>query len=328
MTVAAGNSCVGMPPTVVGGGSVPAAVPGAAGQPASLEQVVAQLDVVVTQLEQLVAQMTPAGSVAGAQAGASELGTEPVVGGGAPAASVAPVAGACAMQDPAQAPVQSPTQSVTQAPVTSVPQSGAPDAGQRTQPASHAGHAGHAGHTGRGRKRRGQQSATTPPAAPTGAGSADQAPPPTAGTRTRRTEAVRAFDIPRANPRSPQEAIAWARAQAEHSTKNWYNLCLNFVAQTYGWSHSGVDTAIHHYSTVPASMRHDKDRNPPPGSLVYWDTGSGRAGHVALYLGNGQIASNDIVSKGKISIVPMSDIEDKWGAEYVGWTPPYFPKGS
>ena len=57
---------------------------------------------------------------------------------------------------------------------------------------------------------------------------------------------------------------------------------------------------------------------------MFWYTGEGRAGHVAVYLGDGKIASNDIRRNGKIDIVPMSEISQKWGAKYLGWTPPYF----
>ena len=77
---------------------------------------------------------------------------------------------------------------------------------------------------------------------------------------------------------------------------------------------------------MPAGMRHDGDRDPAPGALLFWST-SGRAGHVALYLGGGQIASNDIITDGQISVVPATDIETKWGATYLGWSPPYFPGG-
>ncbi|MFF3934130.1 NlpC/P60 family protein [Streptomyces hirsutus] len=128
------------------------------------------------------------------------------------------------------------------------------------------------------------------------------------------------------NPRSTAAAIAWARQEAAGGGRNWYRACLAFVARTYGWSYSGVQYAIDHYRQMPASMRHDRDRTPPPGALMYWDTGQ-RAGHVALYLGGGKIASNDIRRKGYIDVVDASDIETVWGATYLGWAPPYFPKG-
>ncbi|MFK0142550.1 peptidase M23 [Streptomyces murinus] len=128
------------------------------------------------------------------------------------------------------------------------------------------------------------------------------------------------------NPRSVAEAIAWAKAHSgAHSADDWYQRCLAFTATVYGWSYSGVVYAIDHYKVVPASMRHDGDRHPPPGALMYWDTGH-RAGHIAVYLGNGKIASNDILRPGYIDVVDAGLVESKWGAKYIGWTPPYFPK--
>ncbi|MFF4392934.1 NlpC/P60 family protein [Streptomyces sp. NPDC001552] len=128
------------------------------------------------------------------------------------------------------------------------------------------------------------------------------------------------------NPRSTQDAIAWAREEARTGGNKWYRMCLAFTAVTYGWNSSGTGFAIDHYQQMPASMKHDKDRNPPPGALMFWDTGQ-RAGHVAVYLGNGEIASNDIKRPGYIDVVPATEIETKWGATYLGWAPPYYPNG-
>ncbi|CAM5453731.1 hypothetical protein SALBM311S_05310 [Streptomyces alboniger] len=128
------------------------------------------------------------------------------------------------------------------------------------------------------------------------------------------------------NPRSTADAVAWARREAESGSTEWYRRCLAFVAIANGWSFSGTNYAIDHYWEMPSRMRHNRDRNPPVGALMYWSTDS-RAGHVAIYVGNGEIASNDIREPGRISIVPATDIESKWGATYQGWAPPYFPKG-
>jgi hypothetical protein len=136
-----------------------------------------------------------------------------------------------------------------------------------------------------------------------------------------------AASLPRGNPRGVEEAISWARAQAASGSGGWYRRCLAFVAQAYGWGFSGTPYAIDQYTAVmPTALRHDGDRNPPPGALLFWTTGA-RAGHVALYVGGGMVASNDIEVDGQISIVPASDIESRWGATYVGWSPPYFPGG-
>ncbi|MFD3714933.1 peptidase M23 [Streptomyces sp. NPDC058677] len=126
------------------------------------------------------------------------------------------------------------------------------------------------------------------------------------------------------NPRSTADAVKWAQREADSGSLEWYQWCLKFVAQSYGWTSAGSRYAIDHYFTMPSTMRHNRDRNPPVGALMFWST-DGRAGHVALYVGNGQIASNDIREPGRISIVPATDIESKWGATYQGWAPPYFP---
>lgn len=134
----------------------------------------------------------------------------------------------------------------------------------------------------------------------------------------------RSLYTPLPNPRTPASAVRWARSMA--GDYGWLNLCLNFTAQAYGWDHSGTRYAIDHWLFTPNSMRHHRTRNAPAGALMFWDTGL-RAGHVALSLGNGYVASNDIVTPGRISIVPAWTIDDRWNARYLGWTPPYFPDG-
>ncbi|MFK0296335.1 peptidase M23 [Streptomyces sp. NPDC090442] len=128
------------------------------------------------------------------------------------------------------------------------------------------------------------------------------------------------------NPRSVPEAIAWAKAHAgAGSNSGWYQRCLAFTAIVYGWNFSGVNYAIDHFHVVPKDMQHPGDRNPPPGALLYWDTGH-RAGHIAVYLGDGKAASNDILRPGYIDIVDADLFEKKWGAKYLGWTVPVFPR--
>lgn len=128
------------------------------------------------------------------------------------------------------------------------------------------------------------------------------------------------------NARSVAEAIQWAMDHAgPNSTADWYRRCLAFTANLYGWSFSGVTYANDRYRVVPASMRHDGDRHPPPRALMYGGIGRG-AGHIAVYLGGGKIAGNGILRPGCIGIVDAGLIESKWGTKYIGWTPPDFPK--
>jgi cell wall-associated NlpC family hydrolase len=56
---------------------------------------------------------------------------------------------------------------------------------------------------------------------------------------------------------------------------------------------------------------------------VFWTGGSHGFGHVAISLGNGKIASSDILRTGKVDVVPLSMIQQKWGLHYAGWAPPY-----
>ncbi|MFD6879707.1 MULTISPECIES: peptidase M23 [unclassified Streptomyces] len=129
------------------------------------------------------------------------------------------------------------------------------------------------------------------------------------------------------NPRSTAEAIEWAKRQPAKRQGIWWRRCLAFTAIVFGWNVSGVESAAIHYRQMPAHMKHNGSRDVPPGALMYWDTGM-EWGHVAVYLGDGQVISNDIRRPGYLDIVPAAEIESKWGAKYLGWAPPYFPKGS
>lgn len=129
------------------------------------------------------------------------------------------------------------------------------------------------------------------------------------------------------NRRSTSEAIAWAKSQPALNQKIWWRACLEFAARVHGWRAAGVVSAITHYHVMPARMKHPGSRDVPPGALMYWTT-SNPHGHVSVYLGDGMIISNDVLRPGYVDVIPASDIESKWGAKYVGWAPPYFPKGA
>ena len=116
-------------------------------------------------------------------------------------------------------------------------------------------------------------------------------------------------------------AIAKAYAEAAHGTRNWYRRCDMFVAYCYGLGASGYSTAAEHSRKIPKEMHH-MDRNPPAGATLFW---GGGAGHVALAVGGGKAASNDVRRSGKIDIVPLEELF-KWmgNHNYEGWTPPYY----
>ncbi|WP_240796302.1 C40 family peptidase [Streptomyces sp. RFCAC02] len=134
------------------------------------------------------------------------------------------------------------------------------------------------------------------------------------------------FDVD--NPRSPAEAVNAARRAVDQT--GWYRMCDQFVAQAYGYRNSGSHTANAHWDRlVEAGLTHPGDNSPPPGALLFYDTGQS-AGHVALYLGDDQVASNDILDihpgEGRIAIVPRHQLTDGlWQLNYRGWAEPGFP---
>lgn len=129
------------------------------------------------------------------------------------------------------------------------------------------------------------------------------------------------FALALGNPRSCRDAVRWAVAMAE-GPPVWKRRCLNFVAQAYGYRASGVLTAADFW--VGAAERYPPTALPPVGALVFWATDD-PAGHVALSLGDGMVVSNDITGPGVISVVPLTEIGQRWGAHYLGWAPPHFP---
>ncbi len=143
------------------------------------------------------------------------------------------------------------------------------------------------------------------------------------------TDPVADFEV--RNPRTPNEAIA-AAWNAEGET-GWYRQCDRFVAQAYGYANSGSATANDHWARlVDAGLAHPGDTSPPAGALLFYDTGQA-AGHVALYLGDNLVASNDVLDdyrgEGEIAVVPRDELTDgHWRLSYRGWAEPAFPGAS
>ncbi|MGW0333493.1 M23 family metallopeptidase [Streptomyces sp. NPDC003011] len=124
-------------------------------------------------------------------------------------------------------------------------------------------------------------------------------------------------------PRSPAQAIQAARKA--NGMSGWYRLCELFVEQAYGTRAVHASANVGWQAAVSGGYAHPGDSRPPPGALLYYDTGE-KAGHVALYLGRDQVASNDIVTNGQISIVSRKELTDgRWRLRYRGWAEPRFP---
>jgi surface antigen len=120
-------------------------------------------------------------------------------------------------------------------------------------------------------------------------------------------------------PHSMAEAFAFGASQDAHATLNWHNRCDNFVAQAYGLAHSGYNTASQHWAGIPGGYK--GGGTPPPGALVFWNTGPD--GHVALSVGGGNVYTTDFVRDGHVDVARANDITKRWG-HYAGWSYPYF----
>lgn len=131
------------------------------------------------------------------------------------------------------------------------------------------------------------------------------------------------------------QALAYAKQQAAKPTRDWHNLCLQFVRTCLGVpalqpnAKKGWENADRrHPTTNPADI--------PAGVPVWFKTGTVNW-HVALSAGDGACYSTD-VPRGKISKIAISTLCRSWGITLLGWsedinevrvyTPPATPAGA
>lgn len=124
-----------------------------------------------------------------------------------------------------------------------------------------------------------------------------------------------------------QQAVARALTLVGHA--GYYQLCARLAANIWGRPRAGYISAAEQWNAMTVAGRaHQGDRRPPVGALLFWSTG-GPYGHVAVYVGDGHIVSNDIGDRvagaGGVYLVETGAIESKWNADYLGWAPPIYP---
>lgn len=117
-------------------------------------------------------------------------------------------------------------------------------------------------------------------------------------------------------PAGLDAAVAAARREALHPTQDLHNQCLKAVRTWLGIPFL-FGSAIVAWSHVPVGDRFG-GHHPPAGYPMFWRVGS--FGHVALSAGGGKCYSTDIKRRGRVDLVPMSLIHDRWGAHYLGFT--------
>lgn len=119
-------------------------------------------------------------------------------------------------------------------------------------------------------------------------------------------------------PRSPADAIAWGMGQSRSPSQNWYRMCLVFVRSCFGLNGyyptagSAWDNAAHKHPTSDGN-------SIPAGVPVFWET-LGTADHVALSIGGGKCLSTDVTAPGRVSVVGINELSDKWNCSLQGWT--------
>ncbi|MFI5696479.1 CHAP domain-containing protein [Kribbella sp. NPDC051586] len=109
----------------------------------------------------------------------------------------------------------------------------------------------------------------------------------------------------------------------------YYQLCARLASNIWGHPRSGYYSAAEQWAQMVSSGNaHPDDRRPPVGALLFWST-DGPYGHVAVYVGNERIVSNDIGDRvpgqGGVYLVGVGAVEQRWGATYLGWAPPIYP---
>ena len=110
-------------------------------------------------------------------------------------------------------------------------------------------------------------------------------------------------------------AVSWSQGQV--GSTRWAGRCQAFVQSSYATS--GYKTAAEAASKI--GLRQGSIATVPRGALIYFGANcpgvTGKAGHVGISLGNGQMIS----ALGKVAITNLKK-NTKWKSAYSGWTYP------
>lgn len=131
---------------------------------------------------------------------------------------------------------------------------------------------------------------------------------------------VSTVGLPRQPRWQPQQAVAYALSEVIAPDMNYQNQCDKFTAWCYGYEGSGYISAIEHWNAIPRNFKFG-NLATLSGSLVFYSIGN--YGHATLCVGPGLVASTDIKRVGKVDVVSIGYISQKWGAQYLGWAQPY-----
>lgn len=92
--------------------------------------------------------------------------------------------------------------------------------------------------------------------------------------------------------------------------------CLKETREAYGVGSLYADAAE---AWQYALGKHPGDTTPPYGAPVYWTGGSSGYGHIAIYVGDGNVRSSDAGGAGVMGTKPIDWFRSAWGLPYAGW---------
>lgn len=114
-----------------------------------------------------------------------------------------------------------------------------------------------------------------------------------------------------------------------YGAMGYYRMCARLAARVHGHANSGFISALEQWrGHIAAGTAVTDGSPPPPGALLFYTNQPW--GHVAVYLGNGLVISNDVLDaqtgrRGGVYIVPTTELTDgAWNVPYAGWAPPTY----
>jgi hypothetical protein len=123
-----------------------------------------------------------------------------------------------------------------------------------------------------------------------------------------------------------ENAIEWATSEDRIGSRSWNGECLRFVSNSFrqkdvdgqsGWS-TATDAAR---SLYRFDQQNGSWRNAPRGAVIFFNgKGNNPAGHVGIYLGDGE---NIINAYGTVMEITIDEATEKVDVgEYIGWSYP------
>lgn len=119
-------------------------------------------------------------------------------------------------------------------------------------------------------------------------------------------------------------------------TSGWHQLCDRLACRAYGYATSGYPSATSHWHAMLTSGHaHPRDRCPPLGSFVFYDTGR-PFGHVSIVVqadptgcdpNRIQVTSNGIYdaatgNHGGVYLLSLQRLHEVYPGGYLGWSSP------